>query len=63
MELYTELLDEISVREVKEDLEENRDVSDISPKHLEDEIVGPRVLKATQKLASKKDRLILLLHY
>ena len=38
---------------MKDDLEGILGISDVSPKHLQYEIVGPRIFKAKQKLSSE----------
>ena len=43
-ELYTENFDEFSFTELKDELEKILNLSDITPKHLQHDIVGPRIL-------------------
>ena len=49
-ELYTDLVDEFSFTELKDELEEILDISNITPQHLQDKIIGPRIIKAYKKL-------------
>ena len=49
-ELYTDIFDKFSFEESKDELEENRSISDITPYHLQHGIIGPRIIEAYQKL-------------
>ena len=52
-ELYTDTFDEISFKELKDELEEILDISNITHGRLQDEIIGPRILKAYKKLETE----------
>ena len=66
-ELYTDTFDEFSFEELKDELEEILNIPNITNNHLEDEIIGPRIIKAYWKLRSEKSStngyIILLLGY
>ena len=66
-ELHTNLFDEFSITESKDELEEILGLSDITFKHLQNEMIGPRIFKAFKKLASEKTQsdgyIILLMGY
>ena len=66
-ELYTDTFDEFSVTELKDELEEILDISNITDEHLQDEIIGPRIIKAHKKLETEKRQtdgyIILLMGY
>ena len=49
-ELYTDTFDEFSFSELKDDLEEILSISDVTPQHLQHEIIGPRIIEAYRKL-------------
>ena len=53
-ELYRYTFDEISFEELKEELEEILDVSSISPEHIQDERLGPRINSSYKKLDTEK---------
>ena len=53
-EVHTDLVDEFSFTELKDELEEFLDISNISSKHLQHDIVGPPIIKAYRKLGSEK---------
>ena len=53
-ELYTDFYHEFSFTELKDELQEILGISDISPEHLQDKILGPRVFKAYRKPSSEK---------
>ena len=53
-ELYTDNFDKFSFEELKDELEEIFNISDIKPYHLEHEAVGPRIIQAYRKLRSEK---------
>ena len=54
-ELYTDIFDDeiFSFTELEGELEEILDISNFSPKHLQDKIIGPRI-KTYQKLSLEK---------
>ena len=52
-ELHTDNFDEFSFEELKDELEEIPNLSDITPCHLKHEKIGPRIIKAYKKLRSK----------
>ena len=45
-ELYTDTFDEFPFMELKDEVEEILGISNITDDHLEDEIIGPRIVKA-----------------
>ena len=53
-ELYTDTFDEFSFTERKDELEEILDVTDISPRNLEDNTMGPRLFISYRKLNLEK---------
>ena len=53
-EVFADLSDEFSFRELKDELEEILCVSDISSKALQSEILGPRFNEVCKKLVSEK---------
>ena len=57
-ELYTDLVDKFSFTELKSELEEILDISNILQEHIQDEIIGPRILKYIKK---KRDGLMVIL--
>ena len=54
--LYADLVDEFSLTELKDELEEILHFSDITPQLLQDKILGSRIIKAYKKLESPKGR-------
>ena len=67
LELYTDNFDEFSFEELKDELEEILNISDITPYHLQHEMIGPRVIQTYWKLRSEKSStdgyIILLMGY
>ena len=65
--LYTGNFDEFFVTKIKIQLKEMLGLSDITPKHLQNHIVGPRIIQAYKKLtlenSSTDGYIILLLGY
>ena len=55
-ELFTDNFDEFLFTELKDELEEILDISNISPEHLQHKIIRPRIIKAYKKLESEKRR-------
>ena len=53
-ELYTDTFHELSFTETKDDLEGTLDFPNISQWHLQDEMIGPRIIKAIKKLETEK---------
>ena len=53
-ELYTDNFDEFSFAGLKDELEEILSISDFSPKYLQQEIIGSRIIQAYVKLRSEK---------
>ena len=51
-ELYTDTFDKFSFTELKDELEEILDISNITDEHQQDEIIGPRIIKAYKKLGN-----------
>ena len=49
-ELYTDTFNEFSLFELKDELEEILNISDITPQHLKHEIIGPRIIQAYNKV-------------
>ena len=66
-ELYTDTFEEFSFSELKDELEEILNISDITQYHLQHEIKGPRVTEAYEKLLLEKvstdDYIIQLMGY
>ena len=66
-ELYKNVFIEFSFEELKDELEEVLNISDITPYHLQHEIRGPRIIQADMKLGLEKSStvgyIILLLGY
>ena len=66
-ELYTYIFDGISFEELKDEPEEILSISDITPIHIQHEIIGPRIIKAYKNLTSQKSStdcyLILVMGY
>ena len=56
VELYTDTFDEFSFTELKDELEEILDISNITNDHLEDETIGPHITKTYWKLRSEKNK-------
>ena len=61
-ELHTDTFDEFSFEELKDELEEVLNISNITPKHLQDEIIGPRIISANKKIRNKTETDGWLLH-
>ena len=53
-DLYTDTIEEFSIAELKDELKEILSISDITPKHLQQGKIGPRITKAFKKLRSEK---------
>ena len=53
-DLYTDTFDEFSFTESKNELEEVLSISDITPYHLQQEIIGPRIIQAYKEIRSEK---------
>ena len=66
-ELYTDTFDGFSFEELKDELEEIINISNFTDDHLEDETIGPRIIKAYWELKSEKSStdgyIILLMGY
>ena len=66
-ELYTDTFDEFSFEELKDEVEEILNISEITDDHLEDDILAPRIADTYWKLRSEKSRhdgyIILLMSY
>ena len=56
VQLYTETFDESLFKKLKDELEDILNFSNITPEHLQDEILGPRIIKAYKKLETEKRR-------
>ena len=54
IEIHTDDFDEFSFGELKDELEEILSISDITPSHLQQGIIGPRIIQAYKKLRSEK---------
>ena len=54
MELYTDTFDEFSFEELKDEIEEILNISDITPSHLQHKKLGPPINKAYNNLRSEK---------
>ena len=55
--LYTDAIDKFSFTEIKDELEENLDVSSSSHEHIQDKIIGPRNIKAFKILKTEKKQI------
>ena len=53
-ELCTEIFNEFSSEEIKDELEQILNISDITPYHLQQEKIGPGIIDAYRKLRSEK---------
>ena len=53
-ELYTDTFDEFSFQEFKDELEEFLNISNILSEHLQDDLLGPRIISASKKLETEK---------
>ena len=53
-ELCTHNFEEISFSELKDELEGNLSISDITPYHLQYEKTGPRIIQAYKKVRSNE---------
>ena len=53
-ELYTNTFDEFSFTELKDELEDILNVSDITPYHLQHGTIAPRIIEAYKKLRLEK---------
>ena len=66
-QLFTDTFDEFSFEELKDELQEMLVISNITDNHLEDEIIGPRIIQGYWKLRSEKSStdgyIILLMGY
>ena len=66
-EIYRDMSDKIGCLELKDELEEIPNISNITNEHLNDEIIGPRIIDAFIKLSNEKKNkdghMILLLGY
>ena len=66
-ELYTDTFDEFSFEELKDGVEEILNIPNITNGHIEDETLGPRIIKAYWKLSLEKSStdgyIILLMGY
>ena len=55
-ELYTDTFDEVSFEELKDEVEEILNISNITEDHLEDETLAPRIAETYWKLRSDKSK-------
>ena len=62
-ELYTDTFDEFSSEELKDEVEEIPNFSDITPYRLQHEIIGPRFIQAYRKLGLEKSSTDGFLYY
>ena len=66
-ELYRDTSDKFGFLELKDELEENLNISHITNEHLDDEILGPHIIDEFIKLSNEKKNtdgyMILLLGY
>ena len=60
-DLYTVNFDEFSFEELKDELEEIINISDITPDHLQHENIGPRIIQAYKKQDQKNQALLVIL--
>ena len=67
LELYTDIFDELTFMELKDELEETFNLKEIAAEHLQADILGPHSIKLYKKLKSEKSStdayLILLANY
>ena len=54
LELYTLIFDELSFTELKDELEEILEFLNIISEHLQDEIIGPRIISTYKELETEK---------
>ena len=54
-ELHSDTCDKVSFEELKYELEEMLSISDITPSHLQHEIVGPRITQAYRRIEDQKN--------
>ena len=54
VELHTDTFDELSLIELKDELDEIPNISNTTDNHSEDETIGPRIFEAYQKLHSER---------
>ena len=53
IQLYTDTFDEFSFTELKDELQDILKISNVSHEHLQAKIMGPRIIKAHQKLSTE----------
>ena len=53
-ELYTDTFDKFLFTEIKDEIEETPNISDITPYHLQHETIGPRIIQTCWKKKSEK---------
>ena len=53
-EFFTDTFDKFSFEEIKDELEEILNISNFTDDHLEDDIIGPRIIKTYWELRSEK---------
>ena len=53
-ELYTDTFDNFSFEEIKDELEEILDISNILSEHLKNDKIGPCIISACEKLETEK---------
>ena len=53
-DIYRDSSNKFGFIELKDELEENLNVSHITPEHLQDEIIGPRIFDEYYKLSTEK---------
>ena len=54
IEIYRDSSNKFGFSEIKDELEEILNISHITPEHLQDEIIGPRVIDENIKLSTEK---------
>ena len=62
-ELLTDTFDEFSLEDVRDELEEILNLSDITPSHLQLEKIGPRIIEACRKKTWKNQAPMVILFY
>ena len=62
-ELHTDTFDEFPFEQSKDELEEILNVSNITPYHLQHEIIGPRSIETSRKLGLQNQVLMVILYY
>ena len=59
-ELYRDTSDKFGFLELKDELEEILNISQITSEHLDDEVLGPRIIDEFIKLSNEKKKLMVI---